>query len=130
MTSDKNSGRSGRVSITGGVVMTGGGDIFGGDKVQFIAASALEHAFSPVAQAIEGSAVPDRPAAMTTLTALKAEAAKGKNADDTVLAELLKGLVKLVPDGIGAIGHAFGMPILDGLAGPATKRVLDSILGH
>lgn len=130
MTAEETSNRSVGVSITGGYVMTGGGDIVGGNKVQVITAPALDQAFSPLALAIDAVPASDRPDALTALATLKSEAAKGKDADDGVVAELVKGLAKLVPAGIGAIGHAFGTPILDGLAGPLTRQVLDALLGR
>ena len=63
------------------------------------------------------------------MEALKAEAAKGKQADDGTVAKLVDGFVQLVPSAVGAIVSAFGTPILGGIAGPVTKFVLDKIGG-
>ena len=61
--------------------------------------------------------------------ALKQEAAKGANADDSVIAKLVEGLIELVPSALAALVGAFANPILEGIAGPVTKYVLDKIQG-
>jgi hypothetical protein len=110
-----------------GVVGSVGGDIVGRDKiVQTYSPVAIESAFRPIDDALRGA--PQDAAAK--LAALKSEAAKGKNADDGVVAKLVDGLVGLVPGAASAVVSAFGTPILGGIAGPVTKFVLDKIKGE
>lgn len=111
------------VKITGGTVNTGGGDIVGGDKVQFISGKNIAGVFDPVARAIEGAE--HHAAAEEKLRALKDEAAKGKNADDSVIAKLVEGLIGFAPGAVAAIVGAFASPVLNGIAGPITKYVLE-----
>jgi hypothetical protein len=104
-----------------------GGDIVGGDKVvQAYSPLAFETAFRPLDDALKG-APPD---AAAKLAALKTEAAKGKNADDGVVAKLVDGLVGLVPGAASAVVSAFATPILGVVAGPVTKFVLDKLKGE
>jgi len=126
----KNPAGGSSVTITGGSVNTGGGDIVGRDKVQLISAEHIDGAFAPIAKAIEATTSPEhRAAAEQKLRALKDEAAKGKNADDSVIAKLVEGLVGLVPGAVSAVVGAFAGPVLSGIAGPVTKYVLEKIEG-
>ena len=59
-----------------------------------------------------------------TAQSLQQEAAKGKQEDDSVLAELLENLVGLVPSAVSAVVSTFASPILAGVVGPVTKHVL------
>jgi hypothetical protein len=103
-----------------------GGDIVGGDKiVQTVMPLMVDAAFRPLDDALKGAP----PEAAAKLAALKTEAAKGKEADDGVVAKLVDGLVGLVPGAASAIVSAFGTPILGGIAGPVTKFVLDKLKG-
>jgi hypothetical protein len=68
-----------------------------------------------------------QPKANETLAALKEEVAKGKDANDGVVAKLADGLVKLVPGAASAVVSAFATPILGGVAGPITSFVLDRL---
>jgi hypothetical protein len=60
---------------------------------------------------------------------LKKEVAKGKEANDGVMAKIVDGLVALVPGAVGAVIGMFATPILGGLAGPVTKYTLERIQG-
>jgi hypothetical protein len=115
------------VVITNASVVTGGGDIIGRDKVQYSFPPQLEHIFQSIDQAVEAAAPAKKTEATEKLRALKAETAKGKSADDSVVAKLVEGLVGLVPGAVSAIVGAFATPILGGVAGPVTKYVLDKI---
>jgi hypothetical protein len=128
MTKDSRTG-SGNVTISGGTVNTGGGDIVGRDKIQYISSSQIDAIFDPVAKAVNEVALEQRPAAEKALQALKDEVGKGKQEDDSVLAKLIEGLVGLVPAAISGIVSAFAGPLLGSIAGPATKYVLGKI-GH
>ena len=66
---------------------------------------------------------------MEQVQALKAEVAKGKQAEDRKIAKIVDGLVDMVPKAVGAILSTFGSPILDGIAGPVTTFVLDKLKG-
>ena len=89
----------------------------------------ISNALAPIATAI-AAAPPEKAAeAKQKLKELEDEAAKGKGAKDTVVAKLLEGLVGLVPTAVSAVAGAFGTPILAGIAGPATKYVLDKLQG-
>ena len=103
-----------------------GGDIVGGDKiVQTLTPLMIDAAFHPLDEALKGAP----PEAAAKLAALKTEAAKGKDADDGVVAKLVDGMVRLVPAATSAVVSAFGTPILGGIAGPVTKFVLDRFQG-
>jgi len=129
---DEKSGtrQSGGVNISGGAV-TVGGDIVGRDKIvgTEISQVQLNQILRPVEDAIRTASPENQPQAKQKLEELKAEAAKGKNADDGVVAKLVKGLVGLVPAAVSAVVSAFATPILGGIAGPVTKYVLDEIQG-
>ena len=122
-------GQSGGVSFAS-TVGTIVGDVTGRDKITHVihvAAAAHEAAFAPVAEAIRAAPPGAQPQAETQLAELKAEAAKGKAADDGVMAKLVNGLVGLVPGAVTALGKAFAAPVLQGLAAPVTRIVLQQL---
>ncbi len=94
-----------------------------------IPAADLERLFAPITAAAHQADPAQRQAAEQTAQALKAEAGKGKQADDTRLARLIDGLVGLVPAAVTAVVSAFASPILAGVAGPVTQYVLQKISG-
>jgi hypothetical protein len=120
-----NSGQSGGIN-TGGGSITAGGGVTGRDKITYnqISRAELDQAFQPLTQAVG-----QHPEAQKQLEALKIEAAKGKKADDGVMAKLLNGIIKLVPGAVSAVVSAFGTPLLGGIAGPVTKYALEKIKG-
>ena len=127
MTADK--GQSGGVNISGHVGSVGG-DIVGGDKVTGApTAAALAEAFRPLIEAVANAPIAAKAEAETKLVELQQEAAKGKSANDGVIAKLLEGLVALVPGAVSGVVSAFATPILGGLAGPVTKYVLGKLRG-
>jgi hypothetical protein len=112
-----------------GHVDTGGGDFIGRDQcVQGVPAADLEPLFAPllaaIARQVPASA---QPAALQQAQALKAEVAKGSDADDGRLGRLLDGLLGLVPGAVGAVVSLFATPILQGIGGPVTRFVLDRL---
>lgn len=115
--------QSGGVNISGGTVNVRG-DIVGRDKAMINYQAQLGEALRPVAQAVE-----QHPEAQQKLEALKTEAGRGQQADDGVMAKLVKGIVGLVPGAVSAVVSAFGTPILGGIAGPVTEYVLGEIQG-
>lgn len=120
-------GQSGGVNITGKVGSVGG-DIVGRDKIVGApSGAALDSALRPLIEAIGTAPAEIRSEAEAKLAALKQEAAKGKAANDGVIAKLVDGLVGLVPGATGAVVSAFATPILGGIAGPVTGFVLDKL---
>jgi hypothetical protein len=121
--------QSSGVNISGSVGSVGG-DIIGRDKITGVAsAAALDDVLRPLSKAIETAPAGARAAADAKLTALKEEAAKGKDAKDGVIAKLVDGLVELVPSATSAVVSAFATPILGGITGPVTGFVLDKLRG-
>jgi len=129
---DEKSGarQSGGVNISGGSV-TVGGDIVGHDKNVGLEISRvqIDQILRPVEDAIRTASSESQPQAMQKLEELKTEVAKGKDAKDGVVAKLVDGLVGLIPGAVSAVVGAFATPLLGGIAGPATKYVLDKIQG-
>lgn len=117
----------GDVSGTG--VAIGGG---AGSSVQMgLSASEVAQALAPVLAAVQSNAADPatQAAALQEIEALKAELAKGKDADDSRVAKILDGLANLVPGAVAAVVSAFGTPLLVGIAGPVTQFVLDRLKG-
>jgi hypothetical protein len=120
-------GQSGGVNITGKIGSVRG-DIVGRDKITGAPSAAdLEIATRDIAQAVSAAPPERRAEAEKKLTTLKEEAAKGKDANDGVIAKLLDGLVGLVPTAASAVVSAFATPLLGGIAGPVTGFVLDKL---
>lgn len=122
--------QSGGVNIRG-TVGNVGGSIVGGDmsNATSVPSADLEAALRPLFASVESTPAETRAEAEAKLVALKHEAAKGKDANDGVVAKLIDGFVGLVPAGIGAVVSAFATPVLGAVAGPVTKFVLDKIQG-
>ena len=123
-------GQSGGVNISGGSV-TVGGDIVGCDKIvgTEISKAQLDQIFHPVMESIRTGPPEKQNEAVKQLEALKAETSKGKKADDSVVAKLVDGLVKLVPAAVSGVVSAFATPVLGAIAGPVTKFVINEIQG-
>jgi hypothetical protein len=121
--------QSGGVNISGTNISVGG-DVVGRDKVVTeISKMQLDQIFVPLSEAVRTAPAEVQQEAAQKVEDLKKEAGKGKNANDSLMAKLLDGIVGLVPSAVGAVVSAFGTPILGGIAGPATKYVLDKIQG-
>ncbi len=121
--------QSGGVNITGSIISVGG-DVVGRDKVVTeISNAQLEQVFGPLSEAVHSAPAAVQQEAVQKVEDLKKEASKGKDAKDGIMAKLLDGIVALVPGAVGAVVSAFGTPILGGIAGPATKYVLEKIQG-
>ena len=127
-------GNTGGPHLSGNTIATGGGDFVMGDKVRgdkvgrdknVQSQTNLQELFTPIADVIEASTPDRRAAANQKLDALKKETAKGKDANDSVIAKLLEDIVGLAPSAVQAIVAAFANPILGKLAGPVTKYILD-----
>ena len=112
-------------SVGGGVChgsVTAGRDLAGRDIRSNAGPSVdqLKALFAPM-QALAAA----NPQASEIVKQLENEAAKGKTADDGVMAKLIEGFVGLIPAGAGAIVSAFASPLLGAITGPVTKYVLD-----
>jgi len=111
--------------------VTAGGDFVGRDKItQGLSPRDLESLFAPLLAAVAREAPAGKQAeAEQKVQELKAEVAKGKQADDGKVANIVDGLVEMVPGAVKAVVSTFATPILGGIAGPVTKYVLDKLKG-
>ncbi len=127
-----------------GGIYTGGGSVTGrvvagGDYTEFVGGNKIvteqlfperiDNLFRPLVDLLPSAPADAQPAVAEKVEQLKTEVAKGKNADDSVVAKLIDGLVALVPSAVSAVAGIFATPVLSGLVGPATKYVLDKIQG-
>jgi hypothetical protein len=119
-------------AYVGGSVDTGGGDFTGRDKVtRGVSARDLEPLFAPLLAAVVEHVPADKQAtALQQVQVLKAEVAKGEQADDSKLGKIVDELAAMVPGAIGAVVKTFATPILGGIVGPITKYVLDKLKGR
>jgi hypothetical protein len=122
-----------RIDTGGGAYVggnvTAGGDFVGHDKITHgVSPRDLESLFAPLLAAVAQQAPADKQAAAVEKVAeLKAEVAKGKQANDGKIAKIVDGLVDMVPKAVEAVVSTFATPILGGIAGPVTKFVLDKL---
>jgi hypothetical protein len=128
---DKN--QSSGFHINAGGNITIGGDMVGRDKITTIttglSGDQLTQLFAPLMSALRAASPEKQTEAMQKAEELKKEVAKGKDANDRVMAKIVDGLAALVPSAVGTVVGMFATPILGGLAGEATKYVLDKIQG-
>jgi len=97
---------------------------------QGISPGDLEPLFGQLLAAVAQHAPADRQAAAAQqVQALKAEVAKGKQADDGRIARIVDGVANLVPKAVGAIVNTFSSPILADVIGPVTKYALERLRG-
>jgi hypothetical protein len=117
-------------AYVGGRVDTGG-DFVGRDRITHgVSPRDLEPLFASLLAAVTKQAPADKQAPVVQrVEELKAEVAKGKQADDSKVGRIVDGLVAMVPGAIGAIASLFATPILGRIAGPVTKSVLDKLKG-
>lgn len=94
-----------------------------------ISGAELDRAFAPFYQTLHDVPPEKQAEAAQKVDALKQEAAKGRQANDSVMAKLLDELVGLVPGMVTAVASTFGTPLLGGIAGPVTAFVVDKIRG-
>jgi hypothetical protein len=122
-----------QVNTGGGAYIGGkvhaGGDFVGRDKITHgTPAAELEPLFASLLAEVASHAPADKQAAAARqVQELEAEAAKGKDADDSKLGRIIDGLTGMVPGAIGAVLSLFATPILGGIAGPVTKFVLEKL---
>ena len=124
-----NPGQSGGI-FNSGTMNSGGGDIVGGNKtVSEVRTAAIDEALHPLIDAVETAHGETRRKAETKLAALKDETGKGNDASDESVADLLDGIVDLVPGAANAAVSAFASPVLGSIVGPVTKFVLRKLRG-
>ncbi|MGH8077553.1 MAG: hypothetical protein ACREPE_09550 [Lysobacter sp.] len=134
-TGNINTGTQTRIDTGGGAYVGGdvhaGRDFVGRDQfAQGISPQDLEPLFAPLLAAVAKEAPADKQAAaVRQVEQLKAEVAKGKQADDNKIGTIVEGLIAMVPGAIGAVVSMFATPILGGIAGPVTKFVLGKLKG-
>jgi hypothetical protein len=122
-----------QVNTGGGAYVSGnvnaGGDFVGRDRItQGISPRDLETLFAPLLAAVAQQAPSDKQAAaVQQVQELKAEVAKGKQADDRKVGKIVDGLVEMVPGAVGQVISMFATPVLGGIVGPVTKYVLDKL---
>ncbi len=133
-TGNINTGTQTRIDTSGGAyvggnIHTDGGDFVGRDKItQGISPQSLETLFAPLLAVVVQQAPSDKQvAAAQQVQELKAEVAKGKQADDSKMGKIVDGLVGMVPGAVGQVVSMFATPILGGIAGPVTKFVLGKL---
>jgi hypothetical protein len=121
-------------SQTGNVIISGGSihaHTIAGQIVNTQTAPAeIDRIFKPLLEAVRSAPPASQADAAQKVQHLKEEVAKGKSADDGVMAKLLDGIVSLAPQAVKAVMSAFGTPLLSGLAGPVTRFVLDKMSGQ
>lgn len=89
---------------------------------------ALKTLFAPLYSASATGVAPQNIGqAVQAVTELENEVKKGRAADDGRMSSLIDSLVRLVPGAVSAVISAFGSPLLAGIAGPATRAILDRI---
>jgi hypothetical protein len=122
----------GGVNISGSTVHIGG-DVVGRDKITNVttglSSEQINQLFVPLINALRTTSPEKQNEAVQKAEELKKEVAKGKEANDGVMAKIVDGLVVLVPSAVGALVGVFASPILSELAGPLTQYVLDKIQG-
>ncbi|SAL59865.1 hypothetical protein [Caballeronia humi] len=88
----------------------------------------LELLFAPLLAVVaRQTATGQQAAAVQQVQDLKAEVAKGEEADDSRIGKLIDQLVSMVPGAVGSVVNIFSTPMLGGIAGPVTEFVLDKL---
>jgi hypothetical protein len=125
-----------QISTGGGAYVAGnvsaGGDFVGRDKITSgMSGAEVAALFGQLTAAVVQYAPSEkRAAAVEEVQKLQTEVAKGKQADDNKIARIVDGLAGMVPGAIGAVVSMFTNPLLNGIAGNATKFVLDKLQGN
>lgn len=112
-----------------GVMISGKLGNIGGDKVTYPPPADLTAALAPLRLLIAATPTERQPEAAEKLETIKQEAAKGPEADDSVMARAVDGLVRLIPNATSLVTSAFAKPVLAGIAGPVTNFVLEKLRG-
>lgn len=91
------------------------------------AGATLDHLFAPLLALAQVAPPAQRNQTLATVQALKAEAARGAQADDRRLARAIEQLVALLPSTAALLSFTFGQPALAPVIGPATAYVLEKL---
>ncbi|RLT38984.1 MAG: caspase family protein [Chloroflexi bacterium] len=83
--------------------------------------------FAPLMQSIQNAPADSRPEAVAAAQELVTEAAKGSEANDETVAELVTALAKAAPDAVQALVGLFAPAALGKLAGAVTRFALRTI---
>jgi len=92
-----------------------------------INAEKINQLFEPLDQVIQRAPSDKQKDAEDKAAALKDELSKAENSDDDRVAGLLDELAKLVPGAVGTLVSMFASPILQGITGPVTQSILNSL---
>jgi hypothetical protein len=84
----------------------------------------LNALFAPLLETIQHVPAEKQDTAQQKVQTLQVEVAKGTQADDSRMAELIDDLIDLVPSAVSAIVSTFASPLLAGIVGPVTHFVL------
>lgn len=104
------------------------GNVAGGAQQFGLNGEEVEALFAGIFPLVERHATTgQRGVALETVEQLQNEVKKGQKANDTVMAQLLGKLLEVVPNAVKAVGNLFALPILQGIAGPATQAVLRAV---
>jgi hypothetical protein len=104
------------------------GNVAGGAQQVVLNGEVVEALFAGIFPLVERYApIGQRGEAIEAVQALQTEVKKGQKANDTVMAQLLGKLLEVVPNAVKAVGNLFALPILQGIAGPATQAVLRAV---
>ncbi len=115
----------GNISNSAGVAIGRGAQSY---VSQGIRGDRLDPIFQPLLQAAKAQAAPDHQTRVVQIVEeMEGQAAKGKQADDNRMGELIDDLVSLAPGAVSAVVAAFADPLLAGIAGPVTNFVLKKL---
>jgi hypothetical protein len=94
---------------------------------QGMGAADLNTLFAPLLQAVQQTPAENRQQAVEKAQALQAEVARGEQADDERMADLIQDLVNLVPGAVTAVVGLFAPEALGRLAGGATRYIINRL---
>jgi hypothetical protein len=87
-------------------------------------AETLEHSFESLIKAVQAAPVDIASEAMPLVLELRNEVARGKEADDFAVAELIERFHQVAPKMSDKLLVIFTSPLVAGIEGPATRYVL------
>lgn len=130
---DKEMTSSSQINTGGGAYIGGSvnvsGSFVGRDQiVNHHRAPETDNQFDELLEIVTQTAKADqRAAAIALVNQIQREVAKGENADDPHLAELIDGLIESVPSAASVVVSTFELPQLKDAIGPVTKFVLTKL---
>jgi GntR family transcriptional regulator, rspAB operon transcriptional repressor len=108
-----------------------GADIVDDDRIgSSSSAATIDGALRPLIEMVAAVSAETRIDAEANLATLMREVAKGESANDRIVADLVEGLVRLIPGSENAVVSAFSTPILESAIGPVSGLVVDRLRGR